>query len=136
MGIDAGVVLVTGAGSGIGRQVALSLARRGRTVAGLDCLAEGLDGLEHELAREQRAFAWGVADVTEADGLRRAVEALAARLGPVELLIASAGVAGATPAEGMRATAAATSWRSPASRPSAACRGRWATAPARPASTP
>jgi short-subunit dehydrogenase len=107
MGTDSGVVLVTGAGSGIGRQVALTLARRGRTVAGLDCRAEGLEGLERELAREQRAFAWGVADVTEADDLLRAVEVLAARLGPVDLLIASAGVAGATPAEGMRAAAVA-----------------------------
>src|SRR4051812_44387702 len=107
MATDAGAVLITGAGSGIGRQLALMLARRGRTVAGLDRCPEGLEELARQLAREQQAFAWAAADVTEAAGLERAVGALTARLGPIDLLIASAGVAGDTPAVGLRAEAVA-----------------------------
>ena len=52
MGESLGVALVTGAASGIGRQLVIDLARRGRKAAGLDRDPEGLAGLEGDLARE------------------------------------------------------------------------------------
>jgi NAD(P)-dependent dehydrogenase (short-subunit alcohol dehydrogenase family) len=42
MKVDKKVVVVTGAGSGIGRELALGLLRRGARVAGVDISAEGL----------------------------------------------------------------------------------------------
>jgi len=101
------VALITGANSGIGRQLVLDLARRGWKVAGIARRSDALADLEAELAREQLAFAWGTADVTEARPLADEVAKLEGRLGPVELLIASAGVAGETPAESMDAAAIA-----------------------------
>jgi NAD(P)-dependent dehydrogenase (short-subunit alcohol dehydrogenase family) len=96
-----GMALVTGAGSGIGRQLALELARRGWRVAGLDCQPAGLTRLEGEMAAEKRNFASCLADVTDARSMREPVYEMEHRLGPVDLLIACAGVAGETPAVGM-----------------------------------
>jgi short-subunit dehydrogenase len=84
--------LITGAGSGLGRQLATLLGARGVAIAGLDVKADSLQTLEQELAAKGTKVAWGIADVTDAKALVAAVEALAARVGPIDLLIASAGV--------------------------------------------
>jgi len=47
MRITGEVFVVTGAGSGIGREVALELLRRGARVAGVDLRADGLDETAH-----------------------------------------------------------------------------------------
>ncbi len=97
-----GVALLTGAASGIGRQLVLDLSQRGWTVAGLDRNPSGLAELERTLAQQQqRRFAWQACDVTDMTPLQDAVKELAGRLGPADLLIACAGVAGWTPAIGM-----------------------------------
>jgi NAD(P)-dependent dehydrogenase (short-subunit alcohol dehydrogenase family) len=84
------VVLITGAGSGIGRQLALTLAQEGAAIAALDLHPEPLSRLADELAGNK--VAWAVADVTHRDALNTAVRQLEERLGPIELLIANAGV--------------------------------------------
>ncbi len=85
-------VLITGAGSGIGRQLALMLAAQGRPVAAVDLQTEPLKALEAELqARGQRCAAVA-ADVTDRAALFAAVRALEEHLGPTDLLIASAGI--------------------------------------------
>jgi NAD(P)-dependent dehydrogenase (short-subunit alcohol dehydrogenase family) len=86
------VALITGAGSGIGRQLALLLARAGYRIAALDLQPAGLESLAEELKRQGTACATSIADVTDAAGLSAAIAALEAQLGPTELLIASAGV--------------------------------------------
>jgi NAD(P)-dependent dehydrogenase (short-subunit alcohol dehydrogenase family) len=93
--------LVTGAGSGIGRQLVIELAGRGWYLTGLDHDREGLKALEHELARRGHDFAWRAADVTDVGGLKEAMAKIGDTLGPVDLLIAGAGVAGETPAVDM-----------------------------------
>jgi NAD(P)-dependent dehydrogenase (short-subunit alcohol dehydrogenase family) len=90
------VVLITGAGSGIGRQFALSLAAEGARVAALDRNAGALEALEADI--KGRPFARAAADVTDAAAVASAVADLEARLGPTDLLIASAGLGKATPA--------------------------------------
>jgi short-subunit dehydrogenase len=84
------VVLITGAANGIGRELACQLAAEGAAIAAIDQEAEALTALEKELAG--KPFAGTVADVMERDALSQAVADLEKRLGPVDLLIASAGI--------------------------------------------
>jgi NAD(P)-dependent dehydrogenase (short-subunit alcohol dehydrogenase family) len=95
------VVLVTGAASGLGRQLALDLAGEGASIAAVDLQAEGLGKLAADLAG--RPCAWAVADVTDFAALREAVDKLQDRLGPTDLLIASAGIGVETSALDFRA---------------------------------
>jgi NAD(P)-dependent dehydrogenase (short-subunit alcohol dehydrogenase family) len=95
------VVLITGAASGIGRQLALMLAGEGARIAALDRQKEALDQLEADL--QGRSIAQAVADVTDLAAVRSAVAQLEAQLGPTDLMIASAGVGIETPAETFRA---------------------------------
>jgi short-subunit dehydrogenase len=84
------VVLVTGAGSGLGKQLALLLADEGAAVAGIDLKPEPLTALAAELPG--KPFAWAVADVTDRVALAKAVGQLSSQLGPVDVLIANAGI--------------------------------------------
>lgn len=86
------VALITGAASGLGRALSLALAREGTAIAAVDLNEDGLRSLAEELGRLNRRCAWAVADVTDAAALKRGAEELEKSLGPVELLIASAGV--------------------------------------------
>ena len=95
---DPQVALITGAASGLGRQLALVLAAEGMAVAAVDLQAQSLQTLEQELHTRGTRVAWEVADVTDAVALQKAVTALEARLGPVDLLIASAGIGTVTAA--------------------------------------
>jgi 2-hydroxycyclohexanecarboxyl-CoA dehydrogenase len=83
--------LVTGAGGGIGRASALALAREGCAVAAADLDAPAAE----ETAAEARALGVDALaldlDVTDADGVRAAVQRAAETLGPVEILVNCAG---------------------------------------------
>jgi NAD(P)-dependent dehydrogenase (short-subunit alcohol dehydrogenase family) len=86
------VALITGAASGIGRELARRLGREGARVAALDLSADGLNSLASELKAAGARCATAVADVTDAAAVRDAVGRLEADLGPTDLLIASAGI--------------------------------------------
>ena len=86
------VALITGAASGIGRQLALDLGRDGYAIGALDLNEDGLRALADELSRLNVRQATAFADVTDMDALVAAVASLEAQLGPTELLIASAGI--------------------------------------------
>lgn len=93
------VALVTGASSGIGRGLAVELARRGAAVGLLARREDLLQEVVREIeAHGGKAFALP-ADVTDASAVRAAVSALQSEFGPIDLLIANAGV-GATTAAG------------------------------------
>jgi NAD(P)-dependent dehydrogenase (short-subunit alcohol dehydrogenase family) len=85
------IAVVTGAGSGIGRAVALALLRHGYAVA----LAGRRDTALQEtalLAGEFRSYALPiVTDVTDADSVRRLFDEVIARHGRVDLLFNNAG---------------------------------------------
>lgn len=88
-------VLITGASSGIGRGLAIELSRRGAKVGLIarraDALAEVVGEIE---AANGKALALP-ADVLNADSLRAAADSLRSALGPIDVLIANAGI-GAT----------------------------------------
>jgi NAD(P)-dependent dehydrogenase (short-subunit alcohol dehydrogenase family) len=92
------VAVITGAGSGLGRQLAVNLAAEGAAVGAIDLRPEPLAALEDEL--KGRQVAWAVGDVTDRPALRAAVAQLEQRLGPTDLLIANAGIGLETAAVG------------------------------------
>jgi NAD(P)-dependent dehydrogenase (short-subunit alcohol dehydrogenase family) len=93
--LDGRVALVTGAGQGIGREIALALALAGARVivadrnreTGAATAAELLDGLFVEL------------DVTDSAGVRAAVDSIVADHGRIDILVNNAGIVRNTPAE-------------------------------------
>lgn len=85
------VVVVTGGGNGIGRQIVLEALRRGARVAAVDIRQESLDDTA-ALAGAGDRLATFVVDITD----REATEALPARvsgaLGPVDAVVNVAGI--------------------------------------------
>ncbi len=84
------VVLVTGAGSGLGRQLAVNLANEGAAIAAIDLKADLLVALAAELPGKR--VAWAIADVTDRATLHDAVIKVSKELGPIAVLIANAGI--------------------------------------------
>jgi NAD(P)-dependent dehydrogenase (short-subunit alcohol dehydrogenase family) len=90
-------VLITGAGSGIGRQLARALSGAGARIAAVDLHEEALASLSTELAGKPIATAGAV--VTDLARLRTAVAGLEQAVGSADILIASAGIGRVTAAE-------------------------------------
>jgi 2-hydroxycyclohexanecarboxyl-CoA dehydrogenase len=89
--VSARVALVSGAARGIGRAIALALARDGRLVAVGDPLEREAEETAREIeAQGGRALAVAM-DVTDGAAVNEAVERVSARLGPIEVLVNSAG---------------------------------------------
>lgn len=84
--------LITGAGSGLGRLLALRMAEAGVAIAALDIRPEGVQSLADEITRQGRRCAWNVGDVTVAEELHSKVAAFEKQVGPIDLLIANAGI--------------------------------------------
>jgi NAD(P)-dependent dehydrogenase (short-subunit alcohol dehydrogenase family) len=86
------VILITGGSSGIGRAVALRLARHGARVTVAARNKEALDDVT-AAAKQLGAQVLAVsADVTQAEQCRHAVEATVGRFGRLDVLICSAGL--------------------------------------------
>jgi len=86
------VVMITGASSGIGKGLALDLAPRGAKLALLARRQNLLDEIVNATRlRGGKALAVAV-DVRDADAMRAAADRIEAQLGPIDILIANAGV--------------------------------------------
>jgi short-subunit dehydrogenase len=86
------VVLITGASSGIGRALGIELARKGAAVGLLARRAEVLKQVAESIESSGgRALALP-ADVTDAAAVREAVRELRQRFGPIDVLMANAGI--------------------------------------------
>ncbi len=86
------VALITGAGRGIGRAVALAFAAEGARIAATGRNAERLASVVEEIRAtggQAQAFAL---DVTREDDARRVVEQVLAEWGCIDLLVNNAGV--------------------------------------------
>ena len=101
MRLEGRAALVTGAGSGIGRAVALRFAAEGARVALLDKADEAvLDAVAGEIGRVGGRALGLVADVTDAEAVDDAVARAAREIGPVDIAVNAAGIWYATPATG------------------------------------
>ncbi|MGH9184254.1 MAG: SDR family NAD(P)-dependent oxidoreductase [Acidimicrobiales bacterium] len=90
--LDGRVVLITGAGSGIGRATARLAAAEGAVVALLDIDGEGLGSTVDALRDEGRRVEAGVADVADRTALAASIESLARAVGPFHGVFANAAV--------------------------------------------
>jgi NAD(P)-dependent dehydrogenase (short-subunit alcohol dehydrogenase family) len=99
--LDDEVALVTGAGSGIGRAIAVGIAEHGGRVGLFDLATSDLEGTVQavEAAGSRGLIVPG--DVTSAADLAAAVDRVEAELGALTLAVNSAGIANAAPAEEM-----------------------------------
>jgi NAD(P)-dependent dehydrogenase (short-subunit alcohol dehydrogenase family) len=88
------VALVTGASRGIGKGIALGLARAGADVACHGRDAAALNAIVDEITRLGRRAIAIVGDVTDASAATIAVERTECELGPLHLAVNNAGVAG------------------------------------------
>lgn len=88
------VAFITGAGRGIGRAIAETLAARGMSVGLLARSADELSAVRgacESLGADAVAMS---ADVTDAGAVRKAAAAIEQDLGPIDLLVCNAGVSG------------------------------------------
>lgn len=86
------IALVTGAGKGIGRAVALALAKEGVHVALLSRTEKDLIKLAQELSALGVKSSVVVADISSIDDVNAAVHKARTELGPIDILINNAGI--------------------------------------------
>lgn len=97
--LEGKTAVVTGAASGIGRQIALSLAGSGAAVAVADLDRVGAEAAVDEI-RELGGKAIAVAmDVTNEDAVNNGIDRVAAQFGSVDILISNAGIQIVNPIE-------------------------------------
>ena len=90
--LDGKVALITGISSGIGAACASRFKAEGAQIAGLD-VGKPADGVPCEQLHE--------VDVRDSDAIARAVSAVKARFGRIDVLVNSAGVTGVMPVHGL-----------------------------------
>ena len=86
------VVMITGASSGIGRGIALEIARRGASLGLLARREELLTELVAEIRKLNAKAVAATADVRDATTVRAAADRFRKELGPIDVLIANAGI--------------------------------------------
>jgi 3-hydroxybutyrate dehydrogenase len=89
--------LVTGGGRGIGRAVALDLARAGAEVAVASRTRSDVEAVAAEVSRLGVRAEGFTADVSRAEEVRGLFRAARAALGPLDILVNGAGVAASAP---------------------------------------
>ena len=109
--LEGKVVFITGAARGQGRSHAIRLAQEGADVIAVDICAqiasvpypmatpEDLAETVREVEKLDRRIVAREADVRDAAGLKAAFEAGVAELGPVDIVLANAGIAPMAPSE-------------------------------------
>lgn len=88
------VALVTGAGSGIGKAVALAFARHGASVAVLSRTSREVEAVAAEIRRQGGEALSLAADISDEASMRAAVEQLVDTFGGLDIVIANAGING------------------------------------------
>jgi NAD(P)-dependent dehydrogenase (short-subunit alcohol dehydrogenase family) len=90
--LDGKVVLITGAGSGIGAETARQMSREGAQVSVLGIPPEGVEKIAKEIAQNgQNAIAIPT-DVSDTTAIQTAIEQTVEKFGRLDVVVASAGV--------------------------------------------
>lgn len=92
--LDGKTALITGAGSGIGKATAVSLARHGARVGVLSHTAQEVEQAADEIKKGGGDALALTADVANAAAVRTAIEALVNRYGRLDIVVANAGING------------------------------------------
>ncbi len=90
--LDGKVALVTGAARGIGRAIALTLAREGADIVVNALHAENLETLKEEIQKLGRTAQTAVADVSKKKDVDRMVHDATASFGHIDILVCNAGI--------------------------------------------
>ena len=97
MSIKGKVALVTGAGQGIGRAIALRLAKDGADIAIVDVNQDKMTAVAEEVTRIGRRATTFKADVTRRDEVYAAVDHAEEALGGFDIIVNNAGIAQVQP---------------------------------------
>lgn len=92
--IDGKTAIVTGAGNGIGRAIALALADAGANVVVSDVLAEDGEATVRTMQDAGRSAGFVAADVSKTDQCARLIETAIDTFGGLDILVNNAGVGG------------------------------------------
>ncbi|HEK0775806.1 TPA: acetoin reductase [Proteus mirabilis] len=97
MALNGKVILVTGAAQGIGRGIALRLAKEGADIALVDLKADKLSDVAKEIEALGRKVTTFAADISNRDEVFAAVEHAEKTLGSFDVMINNAGIAQVKP---------------------------------------
>jgi 3-oxoacyl-[acyl-carrier protein] reductase len=92
-GVEGRVALVTGAAQGIGRAIALTLAKAGAAIAVADIVEDKLGSVIEEIIAAGGQAAGFKMNVADEDSVKQAVKDVAAKFGRLEILVNNAGIA-------------------------------------------
>jgi NAD(P)-dependent dehydrogenase (short-subunit alcohol dehydrogenase family) len=95
MQIQGSVVAVTGAGSGIGRELAVAFAAAGASVVAGDLDATGVEETATRVRTAGGSAVGITADAASIDGIAALIDSAREEFGPVDVFVANAGVMGA-----------------------------------------
>lgn len=88
------VAVVTGAGSGIGRESALQLAEQGAIVAGIDRCASAVEETVEKIQHQGGTAISAIADVSKPDQVENAIGKIVETFGRIDIVFANAGING------------------------------------------
>lgn len=97
MSVQGKVILVTGAGQGIGRGIALRLAQDGADLALVDIKADTVAAVRQEVESLGRKATTFVADVSQRDAVYAAIDHAEDALGGFDVIVNNAGIAQVKP---------------------------------------
>ncbi|MEM1517564.1 MAG: SDR family NAD(P)-dependent oxidoreductase [Nitrososphaerota archaeon] len=90
--LDNRVSIITGASRGIGRAIALEMAKEGARIVGNATSMSSLAGLEKELGELGADYVMIPADLSSADGCLKLIRAAAESMGRIDVLVNNAGI--------------------------------------------
>ncbi|KAM3091486.1 SDR family oxidoreductase [Phormidesmis sp. 146-12] len=88
------VAVITGAGSGIGKAAALLLSQEGAVVGAIDCTPEDSQQTIDEIQKLGGKAITTIADVSQPDQVKQAIDKIAQEFGKIDIVFANAGING------------------------------------------